>query len=618
MKYLSLILALILCTAALSSCQISIGKDENGETDITDISDNTENEDTDITAKETASHEFIETDSDMFTERDLSGKYDSNIIYVTLDNDGASTSSGDAVISGSCVTLKNEGTYIISGTLNNGTICVDADESAKVQMVLKDASISSSTSAPIYIKEAKKVFITLEGDNSLSNAGAFEAIDESTIDGAVFSKQDLTFNGDGTLTVSSPAGHGIVCKDDLVFAGGIYNISCASHAVDANNSVKVINSAFNINAGKDGVHCENNDDTALGFVYISSIDADICAEGDGISAGAYIQVSSGSFNITAGGGSENGTKTSSDNWGIPGGTGGMGSPSGMGSGKRENSGMKNPDMQSITITDDEASTSMKGLKSANDLLIKGGTFTVNSADDALHSDTSITVENGTFEIATGDDALHAEEELTVNGGIFNITECYEGLEALDITVTGGDIKLVATDDGLNAAGGTDSSGTTGGRDGMFGAPGGMSANSNGSITITGGSIYINSSGDGIDSNGYIEMTGGNVTIVGPTQGDTATLDYDTTATITGGTFIGTGASSMAQSFSSAKQGVIAVSVGNQAASTEITVTDSSGNTVLKYAPELSFQVFIYSSPEITSGETYSISIGSTSGEVTAE
>jgi len=145
----------------------------------------------------------------------------------------------------------------------------------------------------------------------------------------------------------------------------------------------------------------------------------------------------------------------------------------------------------------------------------------------------------------------------------------------------------------------------------------MSSNSNGSIKVSGGNLYVKASGDGIDANGTLEISGGYTIVVGPTQGDTATLDYDKSATITGGTFIGTGAQGMAQTFSDSKQGVVAVSVGNQSAGTNITLKDKGGNTIIEYAPELSFAVVILSSPDIVSGETYTITVGLESGEFEA-
>ncbi len=553
------------------------------------------------------------TDEDMFTGRDSRTEYDAAAaITVELKGDTAVADDSSVKISGSTVTVTKEATYIISGTLSDGMLIVDAPDTAKLQLVLNGVCVTSQSSAPLYIKEADKVFVTLAGDNTLTSGDSFIAIDDSDIDGTVFSRQDVTFNGDGSLTVVSPAGHGIVGKDDLVFTGGSYTVTAASHGIQANDSVRIKEAAISVDAGKDGIQAENTDDTAKGFVYISSGSIKIESEGDGISASAYMQLADGSFEIKAGGGYENGAKEHSDSFGQFGG----GHPGG--------GGMR-PGGRAATqseVSGDDSSTSMKGLKSGRDMLISGGSFTIDSADDGIHSNQSATVSGGTFQIASGDDAVHAEETLTVTKGEFQISSCYEGLEALHIRITGGNIKLKASDDGLNAAGGTDNSGA-GGRDTVFGGGrfdpggGGMSSNSNGSVVISGGTLYINSSGDGIDANGTLEITGGHTTVAGPTQGDTAVLDYDKTGTIAGGTFIGTGSSMMAQALSSSGQGVIALSVGNQSADTVIVLKDKNGKEIVSYAPELAFQILIISTPEMISGETYTVTVGSESGEFTA-
>ena len=563
--------------------------------------------------------DFSQTDADMFTERDKKAEYDaSKAVTIQLNGTSATASSDSVQINGSTVIIKEEATYVISGSLN-GMLAVDAPDTAKLQLVFNGVDITSETSAALYVLEADKVFVTLADGttNTLSNGGSFTAIDDNNIDGALFSKQDLTLNGSGSLTVTSPAGHGIVCKDDLVCTSGTYTVNSASHGIDANDSVRIADANIMIDAGKDAIHCENSDDATKGFIYISGGTIIAEAEGDGIAASGYMQIADGTIDLLVGGGSENGSKAHSDNFGgFMGGGHGGGRPGGMGPGNSQTTGTE------------ENSTSMKGLKAANSMLISGGNITVNSADDAIHSDVSLTINGGTFTIASGDDAIHAEDTLTVTAGKIDISESYEGLEALHIDVRGGDIKLKASDDGLNAAGGTDQSGTEGGRDGMFGGGGkggrpggggfgGMSGNSNGSIKVSGGNLYINSSGDGMDANGTLGISGGYTVVVGPTQGDTATLDYDTSAIITGGTFIGTGAAGMAQSFSDSGQGVIALQVGNQSAGTQIVLKDKNGNTVLEHTPELNFAVVILSSPELAKGETYTITVGSQSGDFEA-
>lgn len=554
-----------------------------------------------------ASDPIVQDSSEFFSNRDFEVDYDeSKSAVITLSGDSASCSSNAVQISGSTVTITDEGTYILTGTLDDGMIIVDTEKTDKTQLVLNGVTIHSETSAAIYILQSDKVFITTASGttNTLSNGGTFTAIDENNIDAVVFSKEDLTLNGAGTLVVTSPAGHGIVSKDSLRITSGSYDINCASHALDGKDEVCLANADFTIVSGKDGIHAENADDSACGYVYIQSGTFHISSEGDGISAGAYLLIEDGTFDITSGGGSVNASAHSSDSWGqFIGGGNHMGGRGGFTSGEN-------------TATDSEDdSTSMKGIKAATGLIINGGTFVINSADDSVHSNTSVTINGGTFDIAAGDDAFHADETLTVTDGTIAISESYEGLEGLHVVISGGDITLVASDDGLNAAGGVDTSGT-GGRDAM-GGPGGMaSSSSNGTILISGGTLHITAYGDGIDANGTLEITGGYIVVCGPTQGDTSTLDYDVSATISGGTFIGTGASGMAQTFSSSQQGVVAVSVGSSASDT-ITLSDSDGDTIITHTPELSYAVVILSSPEIVTGETYTITVGSASAEITA-
>ncbi|MGN0307973.1 MAG: carbohydrate-binding domain-containing protein [Lachnospiraceae bacterium] len=573
--------------------------------------------------------------AEYFSARDFEVGYDeSQSAIITLSGDTATSSSNAVQISGSTVTITDEGTYILSGTLDDGMIIVNSEKTDKTQLVLKDVSIHSETSAAIYVLQSDKVFITTAADttNTLSNGGTFTAIDENNIDAVIYSREDITLNGSGTLVVSSPAGHGVVSKDSLTVTSGIYEINCASHGFEGKDDICIANADFTIVSGKDGIHAENADDASLGFVYIQSGTFDISAEGDGISAASYMQIEDGSFNLLTGGGSVNGETKTSEAWGSFMGGGrhsgvSMGNSMGKGKGSmpsadnmtpRDNmpptDNMPSGDSTAATTTAAEDSTSIKGIKAGGNLVINEGKFTIDSADDSIHSNTSLEINGGVFEIASGDDAFHADENLTVNAGTIHISKSYEGLEGLHVCITGGEITLVASDDGLNAAGGTDSSGMGGRGSDKFGSG---NASSNGSVVIAGGTLYIEASGDGIDANGTLEITGGYTTVCGPTIGDTATLDYDSSGSITGGTFIGTGSSRMAQTFTDSTQGVITVQVGSQAAGTAFTLLDSEGNTVLTATPGLPYETVILSSPQIQSNETYRLTVGSFSEELTA-
>lgn len=608
-RWISLLCALGLLLAALTGCTGAGAPAESSAAETpAETAAPQESAAPSADAADDAAADFPpQTDADMFTDRDTRATYDEeSAVRIELNGSSISASSDSVQINGTTAILTEEATYIVSGTLDDGMLVVDADEAAKLQIVLDNASITSSTSAALYVLEADKVFVTLaEGSqNALANGGSFVAIDDSDIDGAVYSKQDLTFNGSGALTVTSPAGHGIVANDDLVLAGGTYTVTSASHGLNANDSVRITGeTGLTLDAGKDDIHAENNDDASLGFVYISGGTFAIEAEGDGISAGAYLQITDGAYDILAGGGSVNGESQSSESWG----------------------GFRGGRMETASSAEEtsESSTSMKGLKAVSSLVISGGAFTIDAADDAVHSNADMTVSGGTFAIATGDDAFHADATLTVTGGAIDISESYEGLEALHLDIQGGEISLVSRDDGLNAAGGTDGSGSTGGRDGRFGGGwmgggrgGFSSASSEGSIAISGGTLTIQASGDGLDANGTIEITGGTTVVTGPTSGDTAVLDYDTSAAIAGGTFLGTGAAGMAQTFRSAEQGVVTERVSGDAGE-EIVLADASGTALLTLSPALDFQFIVLSSPDLVSGETYTLTVGGTSTEVQA-
>ena len=563
---------------------------------------------TTTTAEAIADAPFFAKNSDeMFSDRDIQAEYDaSKAVTVQLNGDTVTASSDAVRISGSTVILSQEATYIFSGTLNNGMIVVNAKDTAKIQIVFNGVTITSPTSAALYVLEADKVFLTLSPNttNSLANGGSFVAIDENNIDAVIFSKQDLTINGAGTLNVSSPVGHGIVCKDDLVITGGTYTVTSASHGLDANDSIRITNASITVNAGKDAIHSDNEEDAEKGFVYIECGTYVLSSAGDGISATSHLQICGGDFSIITGGGSENGEQKTSDNWGDFGGPGGGGRPP-----------MPRSTATVSATADNDSSSSIKGLKADVSILITNGSFVLDCADDAVHTNGSAYIQGGSFSIETGDDAFHADVKLCISGGTVNITESYEGLEALNVEVLGGEIRLVASDDGINAAGGNDASGTGGNRgDDGFGGPGGAS---NGSIQIAGGSVYIKADGDGIDANGTLSITGGSVTVCGPTSGDTAVLDYDVSAGISNATFIGTGAMQMAQTISSSTQGVLSIR-GSGTAGTTITVADADGTVLISTTPEYAYQLIIISSPMIEKGKAYTVTAGTATGEITAK
>lgn len=237
-----------------------------------------------------------------------------------------------------------------------------------------------------------------------------------------------------------------------------------------------------------------------------------------------------------------------------------------------------------TTADTEQTVSMKGLKSGNVIFLSGGSFTIDSAEDTIHSNGTIQVDGGTYTLSSGDDGVHADEALLVNEGEIYVSKSYEGLEGMTITMNGGNVSIVAGDDGMNAAGGVDQSGYGGDmqRD-TFGA------SEDCWIEMNGGNLTIDASGDGIDSNGVLTINGGEIYVSGPENSGNAPLDFGTKAVVNGGTLIATGSFGMAENFdSSSAQCSMLVQLDTTCTSGELTLTDASGEQLVSFATEKSY------------------------------
>lgn len=299
------IMAVLLISALLiTACGNQTGNNAAQDTAVNTVAAKTDHADNNETVHATAGWDkgndvdtMIDSAS-LFSDRDLSGSYDTaKCDSITLSDQGCTTDAKNVTIDGSIITITGEGDYIISGKLSDGMLIVDVDKTEKVQLVLDGVNLTSKTSAAIYVKKADKVFVTLADhtENQLANGGAFEAIDDNNIDAVIFSKDDLTLNGAGTLIVKSPAAHGIVSKNELVITGGTYQITAASHGLNGKDNVAIADGHFEITAGKDAIQSQNADDDTVGFVYIADGEYTLNAGSDGINAINEIYIAGGTI-----------------------------------------------------------------------------------------------------------------------------------------------------------------------------------------------------------------------------------------------------------------------------------------------------------------------------------
>ena len=426
----------------------------------------------------------------------VSSAYTSSNATLISFTDSAVTADGKYSgyeIEGTDVSITAAGTYVFSGDCDDGSITVKKGVTG-VTLVLNGLTLTNADSAAITLNKTAEAALIAAAGSENTVADTAGANDENAAV-KVKSGASLSLSGTGTLTACGNAKNGIKGASDAVITVDelTLNIEAADDGLSCDDELTIKGGRVNITAGGDAVKAspdtddtENPDTTSLGSVTISGGTLTLDAAADGIQADGDLTISGGTFAVTANGG------------------------------------------HTTTLSDDDASC--KGLKAGKTLTVSGGTFTMDSADDALHAN-DVTVSGGTLTLASGDDAVHADNDLVVgvkgssstSNPKIDINASYEGLEGTTVSVYSGDIDVVASDDGVNAA-----SSELGEHSDKF------------AINIAGGDLYIDAGSDGLDSNNDINITGGRVEVYGADAMMDAAIDYDGTFTLSGGTLFGAG------------------------------------------------------------------------------
>ena len=487
---------------------------------------------------------------------------------VTFSGEKATISGSGAKFQDGTLEITKAGTYLLSGTLAEGRILINAKKQ-DVTLALNGVSVTCSDSSALYVYKGGTVRLYLMEDteNSLTDGETYAFSDEYSSEedeepnACLYSKADLIISGPGALTVIANYKNGITGKDTLEITTSAIAVEARNHGINGKDSLTVTDAALTVVSGGDAIRSTNDSDSSLGWIRLTNSTLDLTSGEDGVQAETSLTVSGGIYKIVSGGGSE------------------------------------------ASLSDD---TSAKGLKAGTDLTVTSGTFTLDCADDTIHSNGSVTISGGDFTLSSGDDGIHADETAAITDGTIEILTCYEGVEGAVVDISGGKISLTATDDGLNAADGTETS---------FDPVGG--GNSNCRIEISGGEITIDAAGDGIDSNGDFLLSGGTVYVSGPTSDGDGALDYDGTASVTGGVLIAAGSSGMAQNFGEdgSTQGAILLTYP-QTMTGAVRVLDGDGTVLAEYTPAKEYRSVVVTAPGMTTGGTYTVEAGPDSQEVT--
>ena len=551
-----------------------------------------------------------------------------NSVKITFSGDTAECSGKGVSVSGSSVAISEGGTFVLAGTLNNGTVTVNCDD--PVHLVLNNANLTSKTGPALYVQNAEKVTLTAYAGTKNTITSSGENADEKK--GGIYSKDDLVINGSGELVVNGEDGDGIHGNDHVEVNGAILAVTAGNDGIDANETLTVTESILNITAGKDGLKAGSTDDETdeikdQADVILSGGVVNITSEDDGISSTRDIQVLDTGLSIAAGGGYQNGESHTENNGNFFG---------GFRRGenrdeefedwpqygfedfydefrfdedfgdiedfideffREEDDYFEDNGIRRTAVTESETkeTSSAKGIK-AEGAITLSGTITVNASDDAVNTSGSLTVDRGSLELSSGDDALHADDTLTINSGTVTVKESYEGIEATTIVFHDGTVVIKASDDGINSA------------NKLSDKTYGMNQDDGSSITVNGGSITIDSGADGIDSNGSITMNDGELLVYGPENNGNGAIDYAGSFTVNKGTLIAGGSAGMAMAPSSGSVGMIRIGMNNPTERLE--VRDSSGNVILSYESSKNHSDVVIASDKLVRGNTYTVYEGS--------
>lgn len=509
-------------------------------------------------------------------------------------------SPANLTISGTTATITKSCEISASGECTSGQLAVNVDKTAEpagaVILNLEGLTLSNSTAAPIYVESIGDE-VTISAKNGTTNtisdgtAHTDTYVDSDgnteTVNAAIFSRDDMKLKGKGTLIVNGNTEDGIVCKNDLKIWNGNITVNAKDDGIRGNDSVRIGDpeatdystlyvtvNTNNGSSGGDGIKA-NSTDTDKGYVTINGGTVQINSYADGIQAEQTFTMNGGDVTIETYTGA--GTASSGGNQ-QPGGMGGNWNQGGNSS---TTSDVSAKGIKAVGLYDEAGTTYQSG----GDLNILGGSLNINSTDDSLHCAGTMNVTGGTLTLATGDDGMHSDTTLNIgtagnatdySNPKIEITQSYEGVEGVDINVNSGTVLLTSSDDGFNAAGGTDGSGNTSpggwGQGGMGGNMGGGSQ----TLVFNGGYVYVNAAGDGLDSNGSLTVNDGYV-FVSQTGGGNSPIDCDATWSYNGGVVVAGGSNGMfsesiPNSYSFVNQ---SASIG---AGTTVTFTDSS-NTV---------------------------------------
>ncbi len=490
---------------------------------------------------------------------------ESQASQITLTDQTATVTGQGASFSDQTLTITQAGTYVLTGSGKNIKLVVEAADTDQVHLVFQNLTLEREGTL-LQVNKAQEVVISLaEGSqNALTES---QASDDEEVKATIHSQVPLTLNGTGNLTLTALTKNALEVEDDLKLLGGTYTVKAANHGFKAEGALAIEAATLTIEAGKDGLHAEHDEMIERANISLNPTQLSIAATEDGVDAGNELTIKGGT----------------------------------------------------ITVSQSEEGLEARVIRQL------GGDVTIKSSDDGVNasagssnktSDTSATSKTSeTSTTSNTADTSSSASQATSDSATATTSASQATADSAAGSKADQDNKDKNATPPSPPAGQAPPQGSQPPQNGQ--GPGGMppggqeESDPSLQIILEGGTLTIDAEGDGIDSNGTVTISGGSLVVNGSVQGGNGPLDAAGDITITGGTVWALGTSDMLQGFAQGStQASITANIAGTAGQTLI-ILDANGKEVARQTASKDFQAVIMSSADLVDGQTYTIQVEGT-------
>lgn len=478
--------------------------------------------------------------------------------------------SGGVQVEGSAAVISTGGVYRVSGECDNGQVRITATDS--VTLILDGLDLATDDGGAIESSGGGLVISLAEGTrNRIRCSGAY----------ALYSAENITINGSGSLLVKNSGGSALESGGDIKLCGGEISLVAGGDGIVSAGDIFAAEGSVTVSSGGDGIRANSE-----GSLSVTGGSLAVTSAYDCVQTRGSVFISGGSVKLNGGGGSTALIFSDSGGRYLSARHGGYSTD---GSGEFDFSELSSGDGSSVG--------SKKGVRADGYISISGGSMEISSADDCIYAKRDIRIDGGEISLSTGDDGIHSDSGVSVVSGSVSVENSYNCIEGMTVEISGGKVSLNSRRSAVVAAGGT-------------GIAQSSAADASGRyVSVSGGEVVINAGGSGIDSGGSAAISGGTLTVYSGDEDCFGSVDHRDYFALSGGIFAAFGSDGATKAPNVLSRPCISV-IAEIAAGSVVEITDSAQSILFSVALPRPCSTLMFSSEKVTAGAKYFVYVDS--------